>query len=113
MEAAAIQLGTQFNINVLIKGGHLNGQQSSDVLYIAQQHECQWFHAERVQTTNTHGTGCSLSSAIASYLAQGYLLTDAIGTAKQYLTQAIQSGACRQIGRGNGPIDHFYFLGNR
>ncbi len=113
MESAACHMGKQFNINVLVKGGHLNGQQSSDVLYITQQDECQWFHAERVHTTNTHGTGCSLSSAIASYLAQGYALATAIDKAKQYLTHAIKSGACHQIGRGNGPIDHFYFLGNR
>lgn len=113
MESAAIHIGKQFNINVFIKGGHLSGQQSSDVLYIAKQNECQWFHAERVHTTNTHGTGCTLSSAIASYLAQEYALSEAIGMAKQYLTYAIQSGAAHSIGRGNGPVDHFYFLGNR
>lgn len=113
MEFAARSIGQEFNINVLVKGGHLNGEQSSDVLYITQQDTCQWFHAERTHTNNTHGTGCSLSSAIASYLAQGYTLVRSIDKAKEYLTLAIQSGANRQIGRGNGPVDHFYFLGNR
>ncbi len=110
MESAAKMLGKQFNINVLIKGGHLSGKQSSDVLYKIQQDDCSWFQAGRVYTKNTHGTGCSLSSAIASFLAQGRSLSEAIDIAKQYITKAIQSGAEHQIGRGNGPIDHFYFL---
>lgn len=113
MESAAKQIGKQFNINVLIKGGHLDGAQSSDVLYIKQHDECHWFDAVRVHTNNTHGTGCSLSSAIASYLAQGLPIIDAIAMAKQYLTHAIQYGAKLNIGQGNGPIDHFYFLENR
>lgn len=113
MEVAAKKLAQQFNINALIKGGHLNGQHSSDVLYSAQDNEYRWFHAERIVTKNTHGTGCSLSSAIASYLAQGFLLYEAVEKAKQYLTQAIRSGANHQIGQGHGPVDHFYFLENR
>ena len=110
MESVAKQLGTQFNLNVLLKGGHLQGTRSPDVLYTVQNNTCEWFHAERFQTRNTHGTGCSLSSAIASYLAQGYALPKAISTAKNYITHAIRSGAEHTIGQGNGPIDHFYFL---
>ncbi len=110
MELAAVTIGKQFNISVLLKGGHLSGQQSSDVLYNIQGDACCWFHAERTHTKNTHGTGCSLSSAIASYLAQGCSLSQAVDIAKQYITKAIQSGAGHQIGCGNGPIDHFYFL---
>lgn len=113
MELAARKIAEKFNINVLIKGGHFNGQQSSDVLYIIENAECHWFHAERISTKNTHGTGCSLSSAIASYLAQGFSLYESVNKAKLYLSEAIRSGARHQIGRGNGPVDHFYFLGNR
>jgi hydroxymethylpyrimidine/phosphomethylpyrimidine kinase len=113
MEVAAMRIAKQFNSNVLVKGGHLNGQQSSDVLYNLQTNKCHWFHAERIFTKNTHGTGCSLSSAIASYLAQDFSLYEAIDKGKQYLTHAIRSGAHYSIGHGYGPIDHFYFLENR
>ncbi|MDP3560237.1 MAG: bifunctional hydroxymethylpyrimidine kinase/phosphomethylpyrimidine kinase [Legionellaceae bacterium] len=113
MEAAAKRIGEHFKIHVLIKGGHLDGKQSSDILYNCHTQESHWLHAERVSTKNTHGTGCSLSAAIASYLAQGFSLYESINSAKQYLTQAIQSGATQHIGQGCGPIDHFYFLKNR
>jgi hydroxymethylpyrimidine/phosphomethylpyrimidine kinase len=113
MEVAAQQLSEQFHIHVLIKGGHLDGIQSSDVLYHYQEKIHHWFHEPRIITKNTHGTGCSLSSAIASYLAQGFELTKAITAAKTYLTQAIRSGAQYSIGHGAGPVDHFYFLENR
>lgn len=113
MQAAAKKIGEQFTVNVLVKGGHLNGEQSCDVLYNLDTRECYWFYAQRIATKNTHGTGCSLSSAIASYLAQGFVLYEAVDKAKQYITQAIQSGAKHPIGHGNGPIDHFYFLRNR
>ena len=108
MNFAAKKIGR--SVNVLLKGGHLENQQASDVL--VADNNVHWFHAERIQTKNTHGTGCSLSSAIASYLAQGYFLPEAIGAAKQYLTKAIQFGADGyfRIGQGHGPIDHFYFL---
>lgn len=113
MESSAIHLGTKFKLNVLIKGGHLNGSESSDVLYIEKENQCHWFHAKRILTRNTHGTGCSLSSAIASYLAQGKSVYQAVYLAKQYLNQAISAGANLQVGLGNGPVDHFYFLKNR
>lgn len=113
MTIAAAELGQALRLNVLIKGGHLNGKQSSDVLYIQQSTQHHWFHAERIQTKNTHGTGCTLSSAIASYLAQEYPIGEAISRAKTYLTQALQSGKNYSIGHGFGPVDHFYFLENR
>lgn len=109
-ELAAVQLGNQFKVNVLIKGGHLDGQQSSDVLYLYENKLCYWFHANRIDSQNTHGTGCSLSSAIAAYLAKDYSLKDAIDHAKKYLTKAIEFGVALQIGHGCGPVDHFYFL---
>lgn len=110
MEIAAKKIGEIFNINVLLKGGHLASSQSSDVIYLKENNKSHWFHAERISTKNTHGTGCSLSSAIASFLAQDYSIDNAIHAAKQYLTNAIQSASTLQIGRGCGPIDHFYFL---
>ncbi len=111
-EAAVIAMGKQFQLNVLIKGGHINHQQASDVLYLHRENTCHWFHAERIISLNTHGTGCSLSSAIASFLAKNYTLHDAISYAKKYLTHAISFGRQLHIGRGHGPIDHFYFLEN-
>lgn len=113
MSSAAATLSAQLDSNVLIKGGHFKGEQSSDVLYSKDNHQHYWFHAERITTQNTHGTGCTLSSAIASYLGQGYTLYDAISSAKNYLTQAIQFAAHHKIGKGHGPVDHFYFLENR
>jgi len=113
MEQAAKKIGEECNVNVLLKGGHLNTQQSSDVLYTKDYpNDPCWFHAHRIHTKNTHGTGCTLSSAIASYLAQNYTLNDAITAAKLYLTHAIQSGVSLQIGRGAGPVHHFYFMEN-
>lgn len=113
MAAAATALGKQFELNVLVKGGHLSQDLSPDVLYVKDEDRCYWFSSERITTKNTHGTGCTLSSAIASYLAQGFALIEAISAAKSYLTKAIESAAVNQVGRGNGPVDHFYFLDNR
>lgn len=110
MENAAESLGKQFKINVLVKGGHSNSQTSSDVLYSINEKRFFWFHANRIHSKNTHGTGCTLSSAIASYLAQDYVLTDAIYAAKEYLTDAIRSACDWQMGKGFGPVDHFYFM---
>lgn len=110
MAHAARTLGELHELNVLVKGGHFEKKESSDVLYIHSLQECQWFHAERIKTKNTHGTGCTFSSAIASYLAQQYSLVNAVSKAKYYLTNAIRTGSQQRIGHGFGPVDHFYFL---
>jgi hydroxymethylpyrimidine/phosphomethylpyrimidine kinase len=110
MQSSAEKLGRKFKSNVLIKGGHLPIEKSSDVLFSIDADKCEWFHAERIATTNAHGTGCTLSSAIASFLAQSYSLSNAIHAAKNYLTQAIIAGSKFQIGNGCGPVAHFYFL---
>lgn len=107
MALAASEMSQQFNVNVLLKGGHLVNEDSSDVLSIKNQ--LVWFHEKRIDTNNTHGTGCTLSAAIASYLARGEHLPNAIKKAKQYLTNAIRF-ANHQIGYGFGPVNHFYFL---
>lgn len=110
MESAAKRIANTYNVNILLKGGHLKGSQSSDVLYSKDDFNHYWFHEKRIPTKNTHGTGCTLSSAIASYLAQNYTLQNAISSAKKYLTKAIKSGSIFQLGSGCGPVNHFYFL---
>lgn len=110
MQECAIELGQNFHTNVLIKGGHLHASTAADVLYLYQDNTIQWFSTKRIATNNTHGTGCTLSSAIASYLAQRYNLTQAVSKAKTYLTKAIISSSQFHIGHGCGPVDHFYML---
>ncbi|MCE2414716.1 bifunctional hydroxymethylpyrimidine kinase/phosphomethylpyrimidine kinase [Candidatus Poribacteria bacterium] len=90
---------------VLVKGGHLIGnKEATDVLYC----DGQWtfFQAERIETENTHGTGCTYSAAIATQLAHGKDLSAAINTAKAYITGAIQHAL--DIGHGHGPTNHFF-----
>lgn len=94
--------------SVLIKGGHGEGNQCADVLVCNGGQ--QWFRAERIDTNNTHGTGCSLSSAIAANLAHGLELTDAIDKAKSWLTAAIAESGELQVGKGSGPVHHFHEL---
>ncbi|MFA5960185.1 MAG: bifunctional hydroxymethylpyrimidine kinase/phosphomethylpyrimidine kinase [Tatlockia sp.] len=113
MEEAACSIGKEFHTNVLIKGGHLENEGALDVLFNVTQTKCHWFSAKRTFTRNTHGTGCTLSSAIASYLGQGFPLEEAVSLAKDYLTKAIESGQHFTLGKGNGPVDHFYFLTSR
>lgn len=91
---------------VLIKGGHIGGPTADDVLLANGQF--QTFSAPRVETDNTHGTGCTLSSAIACYLAKGHKLRDAISAAKTYLTQALQASDAIDVGGGHGPVHHFH-----
>lgn len=92
--------------SVLVKGGHQMGDESTD-LWLSGT-ESRTFSAERVNTRNTHGTGCTLSSAIASYLAQGETLPEAISKAKTYITEALQHADELYIGEGHGPVHHFY-----
>lgn len=90
--------------HALVKGGHLGGEDSVDVLVSAEG--VLRLEAPRVETMNTHGTGCTLSSAVASYLAQGDPVVPAVTAAKDYLTRALVAGAERRIGHGHGPVDH-------
>lgn len=91
---------------VLVKGGHLTGSTSDDVLVDADGPAL--FTSTRVRTDNTHGTGCTLSTAIASTLLQGLPLRDAVQRAKTYVTGALRAGADRQLGAGGGPVDHLW-----
>ncbi len=91
---------------VLVKGGHHIGANAEDVLFFDGQ--SQIYSAPRVDTENTHGTGCTLSSAIACYLAKGHELRDAVGAAKGYLTQALIAADALDVGHGHGPVHHFH-----
>ncbi|MEM9278628.1 MAG: bifunctional hydroxymethylpyrimidine kinase/phosphomethylpyrimidine kinase [Pseudomonadota bacterium] len=93
---------------VLIKGGHGAGTESADLLISGDG--TQWFRSPRMDTKNTHGTGCSLSSAIAANLAHGEPLKEAVGNAKQWLTEAIATSDQLDIGQGSGPVHHFHEL---
>lgn len=103
MKQAAIALWQQYHCAFLLKGGHLEGDETIDVLFDGQLH---YFTAPRVNTPNTHGTGCTLSSAIATYLGAGMELIDAINQAKAYLSRALLAGKDMAIGQGNGPVWH-------
>lgn len=105
METAAREILEWGPQAVIIKGGHLNGN-CDDCLVLKNQ--IHWFSSSRIQTRNTHGTGCTFSAAIASFLAKGFSIYDAVSRSKTYLTAAIQAGSHLHIGRGNGPVHHFH-----
>ena len=108
LSAAATDLAAMGAGNVLIKGGHLESENSDDCLYLGDEQRLVTLEGERVVTRNNHGTGCTLSSAIAAYLARGEDMETAVRLGKDYITGAIQAGAAYEIGRGNGPVHHFF-----
>lgn len=91
---------------VLIKGGHLLAERATDLLYDGRFFNV--FKGEFIETSHTHGTGCTLASAIAAHLARGSSVVDAVQAAKTYITEAIRHGLA--VGHGSGPTNHFYFL---
>ncbi|MGN0651958.1 MAG: bifunctional hydroxymethylpyrimidine kinase/phosphomethylpyrimidine kinase [Gemmiger sp.] len=106
MEEAARQISENFGCNVLCKGGHdLND--ANDLLYKTDG-TALWFKGQRIHNPNTHGTGCTLSSAIASNLAKGYPLEESVRRAKEYISGAL--AAMLDLGHGSGPMDHAYAL---
>lgn len=106
MDSAALRILQLGCSNLLVKGGHLEGKKI-DRLYGEEERE---YVGENVVTRNTHGTGCTLSSAITSFLAQGLPVDEAIGAAKEWLTKALRAGADVEIGKGHGPVNHFFDL---
>ena len=109
MQAAAHELLARGARAVLIKGGHLAGDQVSDLFQTAAGEapgQSFWLHAPRIATANTHGTGCTLSSAIAAHLALGHELPQAVRLAHAYVRQALQAGAPVLTGKGSGPLNH-------
>ncbi|MBQ4405231.1 MAG: bifunctional hydroxymethylpyrimidine kinase/phosphomethylpyrimidine kinase [Selenomonadaceae bacterium] len=104
MERGAKKIFERYGCAVLAKGGH--GQNdANDFLYDGAG---EWFYGRRIDTANTHGTGCTLSSAIAANLAKGYDLKTSVGRAKSYLTGALSTGL--KLGKGSGPLDHGFNL---
>ena len=105
MEEAARRLGEMYPGAVLIKGGH-QVSDANDLLY--DRGRLVWLRGERIDNPNTHGTGCTLSSAIASNLAKGFPMEESIRRAKAYISGALRAGL--DLGRGSGPMDHGYAI---
>lgn len=103
MIKAAEKIGKKYDCAVLLKGGH-RVNDANDLLY--RNGEFKWFRSERIDNPNTHGTGCTLSSAIGANLAKGYDIDQAIEKAKDYLTGALRAGL--DLGKGSGPLMHNY-----
>lgn len=108
MERAAQAISKEYHCAVLLKGGHqLND--ANDLLYA--EGKSRWFYRRRIDNPNTHGTGCTLSSAIASNLAKGYGLEEAVERAKEYISGAL--AAMLDLGAGSGPMDHGFDIGGK
>ena len=105
MVAAAKKIGDKFHCAVLLKGGH-SINDANDLLYA--DGELTWFAGKRIPNPNTHGTGCTLSSAIAANLAKGFSLTESVRRAKAYISDALS--AMLDLGSGSGPMDHAFDL---
>ena len=106
MRAAAKKLSLLGCQAVLVKGGH-RVEDAMDILYDGSDFHV--YKGERIETDNTHGTGCTLSSALAVMLARGLSIADAVTGAKKYISGAIKRGAADSVGHGNGPVHHFWF----
>ena len=103
-ERAAIEIARATGVAVLVKGGH--GENDANDVLARPDGTVTWFEGERVDTANTHGTGCTLSSAIACGLAVGKPLDEAVKSAKDYIIGALSAGL--DLGRGSGPMDHMW-----
>jgi len=109
---AASELASLGCKNVLIKGGHADDISSDkeciDVLFTNSGKHHSYFSEKRIVTKNNHGTGCTIASAIASFLAKGKTTEDSVKLAKQYITGAITAGTPYSLGKGHGPVHHYY-----
>ena len=108
MIAATKQIGNSYHCAVLLKGGH-SINDANDLLYA--NGELHWFEGKRIDNPNTHGTGCTLSSAIASNLAKGFTLAESVQRAKDYISGAL--AAMLDLGQGSGPMNHAFDLQNQ
>lgn len=105
MEKAAVIISKKYKGAVLIKGGHIL-RDANDLLYV--DGTCTWIYGKRIDNPNTHGTGCTLSSAIACNLAEGYSLLMSVKRAKAYVTEALKANL--NLGKGPGPLDHCFAI---
>ena len=105
MQMAAKTIGDKYSCAVLLKGGH-SINDANDLLYA--NGEFKWFYGKRIDNPNTHGTGCTLSSAIAANLAKGFNVSDAVRKAKEYISDALAAGL--DLGQGSGPLMHNFDL---
>lgn len=105
MEKSAIIISEMLQGAVLVKGGHI-GESANDL--ILHENKFHWIDGKRIKTENTHGTGCTLSSAIACNLAQGFSVKESVINAKKYITGALSAGL--DLGKGSGPLNHMYSI---
>lgn len=105
MAAAAGFISESYGCAVLLKGGH-SIHDANDLLYV--KGDCRWFESRRIPNPNTHGTGCTLSSAVAANLAKGFDLAESVKRAKEYISGAL--AAMLDLGKGSGPINHAFNL---
>jgi hydroxymethylpyrimidine/phosphomethylpyrimidine kinase len=111
VEESARKIAEKYNISVLLKGGHLeDADEMIDTLCIKDTLECISIRNRPIKSINTHGTGCSLSSAIATYVSLGFSLEESVHRACTYLNRAIYEGKDFHLGKGHGPVHHFYAL---
>lgn len=108
MEQAAKVISESYGCAVLLKGGH-SVSDANDLLY--KDGKCQWFTGKRIHNPNTHGTGCTLSSAIAANLAKGFSLEESVQRAKEFISGALE--VMLDLGKGSGPMDHLFDLKSR
>ena len=116
LEDAARDLSAKYGdakVSVMLKAGHLDDDTLTDIFYNAETGRLLRLTSPRVRTVNTHGTGCTMSSAIAAWLARGAELDTAVANAKEYVAAAISAGADYRIGKGHGPVNHFHALWSR
>ncbi len=106
MEETAARLLQEGACAVLVKGGHLSGNACDD--FLLSETGGDWFQSPRITTTISHGTGCTLSSSIAACLAKGSELRDAVLKGKRYTHEALRAGARFSLGKGHGPLHHFF-----
>lgn len=104
----AKELSANRKVSVLLKAGHLFETELIDVFYNAETDQLLELKSARIDTRNTHGTGCTLSSAVAAFLAHGLSLNEAVQQAKEYINHAIIAATGYKIGQGHGPVHHFY-----
>ena len=108
MQSSTKELAHMYQTSVLLKGGHLElTEQMTDILYDYPNKKHSTIHNKAIDTINTHGTGCSLSSSIATYLSKGESLESAVTKGCTYLNKAIEAGKDKTLGHGHGPVNHF------